>query len=144
MKELQLIQGIEGDDYKVIGEGLVSYNTSHVPMQQEKGIHPVNLMLKDVNGEIAGALMSRIYGWNAMEISILWVAEKYRGKGLGKRLMMEAESIAIKSNCTLIHLDTFDFQAPEFYKKLGFQLFGVLENSPTGHQRYYFSKKLIG
>lgn len=142
MEELQLIQVIESDDYKVIGEGLVSYNTSHVPMLQEKGIHPVNLMLKDVNGEIAGALMSRIYGWNAMEISILWVAEKHRGKGLGTRLLNEVEAIAIESNCTLIHLDTFDFQAPEFYKKLGFELFGVLENSPTGHKRYYFSKRL--
>jgi ribosomal protein S18 acetylase RimI-like enzyme len=142
MENLQLIKGIENEDYKVIGEGLVSYNTSHVPMQQEKGIHPVNLMLKDVNGEIAGAVMARIYGWNAMEVSILWVAEKYRGKGLGKRLMNEVETIAIESNCTLIHLDTFDFQAPEFYKKLGFEVFGVLENSPTGHNRYYLSKKL--
>ncbi len=142
MESLELIKGIEGDDYKVIGEGLVSYNTSHVPMQQEKGIHPVNLMLKDENGEIAGAVMSRIYGWNAMEVSILWVSEKYRGKGLGKRLMNEVETIAIERNCTLIHLDTFDFQAPEFYKKLGYQLFGTLEGSPIGHNRYYLSKKL--
>jgi hypothetical protein len=40
------------------------------------------------------------------------------------------------------YLDTFSFQAPEFYKKCGHQEFGTLENFPTGHTRYFLTKKL--
>jgi len=43
---------------------------------------------------------------------------------------------------TLAHLDTFDFQAKDFYIKNSYKIFGVLENCPAGHKRYYFSKSL--
>lgn len=39
-------------------------------------------------------------------------------------------------------LDTFDFQACEFYEKHGYTAFGVLEDCPTGHCRFYMEKKL--
>ena len=54
--------------------------------------------------------------------------------------MVEAE--ARQSGATEAYLDTFSFQAPEFYKKNGYQVFGVLENFPPGHQRYYLTKAL--
>ncbi len=50
----------------------------------------------------------------------------------------EAKSIGAK----LIHLDTFDFQAKDFYLKYGYKIFGVLNNCPPGHERYYMKKTL--
>jgi hypothetical protein len=38
------------------------------------------------------------------------------------------------------HLDTFDWQAKEFYEHLGYEVFGILENCPRGHNRYYMKK----
>ena len=77
-----------------------------------------------------------------MYIDILWVDEGARGQGLGTKLLEDAQRIARENQCTLIHLDTFDFQAKDFYLRHGFHLFGVLEGCPEGHCRYYLSKKL--
>jgi hypothetical protein len=40
------------------------------------------------------------------------------------------------------YLDTFSFQAPDFYKKLGYEVFGELQDFPHGHQRYFMKKRL--
>ena len=48
----------------------------------------------------------------------------------------------MQNGCDHIHLDTFDFQARDFYEKNGFQIFGAIEDYPVGHKRYYLVKKL--
>lgn len=47
-----------------------------------------------------------------------------------------------KRNCKYVFLDTFSFQAPEFYKKYGYQEQFVLENYPLTGERYYYTKSL--
>ena len=83
-----------------------------------------------------------MYGWNVAYIDTLCVDEAYRGKGLGAKLLAEVESAAKEKGCYLIHLDTFDFQAKEFYEKQGYEVFGVLEDCPKEHSRYYLKKVL--
>ena len=61
---------------------------------------------------------------------------------MGEKLLKEVEKIAINQGCELIHLDTFDFQAKDFYLKYGYEIFGVLEDCPEGHCRYYLKKKV--
>lgn len=41
-----------------------------------------------------------------------------------------------------IILDTFDFQAKNFYIKQGYEIFGILDNCPEGHKRYYMKKNI--
>lgn len=79
---------------------------------------------------------------NNYSCDILWVSEEYRKSGLGTKLLREIEKIAVEENCNLIHLDTFDFQAKDFYLKHGYEVFGVLEDCPENHCRYYLKKKL--
>ena len=62
--------------------------------------------------------------------------------GWGSRLLREIENIAAQEGCSLIHLDTFDFQARDFYLRQGYELFGTLEDCPENHCRYYLQKKL--
>ena len=83
-----------------------------------------------------------MYCWNVMYIDVLWIDEAHRKQGLGTKLLQEIERIAIEKNCTLIHLDTFDFQAKDFYVKQGYEIFGILEECPENHCRYYLKKKL--
>ena len=47
-----------------------------------------------------------------------------------------------KLGATLAHLDTFDFQAKDFYLKHGYEVFGILDDCPKGHKRYYMKKVL--
>lgn len=129
-------------DEKAILDGLVKYNLSKVPLRQPETFVEVCRAVKDEEGNVIAGCLANIYCWNVMYIDILWVEECARGQGLGSRLLEDAERIARENRCTLIHLDTFDFQAKDFYLKHGFHLFGVLEGCPEGHCRYYLSKKL--
>jgi len=67
---------------------------------------------------------------------------EYRGQDLGSQLLNKIELEAKAIGTTLVHLDTFDFQAKDFYLKAGYEIFGVLDDCPKGHQRYYLKKKL--
>lgn len=101
----------------------------------------MNLCLKDDNGDIVAGINSAIC-WNWMEISILWVDDNYRSQGYGKRLLEEAEKVARAKKCTFIKLDTFSFQAPEFYKKYGYKVIATIEDAPLGSKHFYYKKDL--
>ena len=103
---------------------------------------PLALLVRDDNGEILGGLYGRFfYQW--LFIELLSVPEQARGHGLGTKLMQMAEDLAREKECVGIWLDTFDFQAPEFYKRLGYSELGQIADYPPGHKRFFFQKRLI-
>jgi ribosomal protein S18 acetylase RimI-like enzyme len=63
-------------------------------------------------------------------------------RGFGRQLLALAEEEARQRGAEYAYLDTFSFQAPDFYKKQGYEIFGELPDFPPGHQRYFLSKKL--
>ena len=80
------------------------------------------------------------YDW--LILQYLWVEEKYRKMRVGTNIINKIEALAIERNLIGIHLDTFEFQAKEFYLKNGFTVFGVINDHPIGYKRY-FMKKII-
>lgn len=97
-------------------------------------------LLKDDAGEIVGGLTGYIlYDW--MFVQFISVSEALRGQGLGERLMAEAEAWARGQGLAGMWLDTFAFQAPDFYRKLGFVEFGTIEDHPVGSRRIFFQKR---
>ncbi len=93
----------------------------------------------------AGTILAGIDGgtWAGyLEIQHLWVSEALRGQGLGAQLLAAAEMEAMRRGCTQVLLDTHDFQAPEFYRKQGYELFGSFGGIGGRHTRYYFRKQL--
>jgi GNAT superfamily N-acetyltransferase len=90
---------------------------------------------------VIGGLHGRIlYRW--LFIELLVIPEQTRGQRMGSQLMDMAESFARERNCVGVWLDTFDFQAPDVYRKHGYQEFGHLDDYPPGHQRLFFQKRL--
>ncbi len=75
-------------------------------------------------------------------IDVLWIKEEFRKDGYGSTLLKEVEKIVKEKGCKLVHLDTFDFQAKDFYLKHGYEIFGVLDNCPCGRKRYYMKKNI--
>ena len=136
-----IVNCIDGDA-EYICDKLVEYNLSQVPKTQQLDFVYINKKIVDENNEIIAGCLAKMYCWKVIYIDILWVDEKYRKCGLGKRLLTEIEKIAKEEDCSLIHLDTFDFQAKDFYIKYGYEIFGVLEDCPENHCRYYLKKKL--
>ncbi|MEZ4731217.1 MAG: GNAT family N-acetyltransferase [Caldilineaceae bacterium] len=108
---------------------------------QDDNNRPLILAVLHRDGEVVAGLLGKLLrGW--LQVDMLWVAESLRGRGYGAGLMQRAEAIAIDEGCRSVHLETYSFQAPDFYKKLGYEVFGALEEYPPGETKYYFRKQL--
>jgi GNAT superfamily N-acetyltransferase len=80
--------------------------------------------------------------WEYLEIRFLWVDEGHRTNGLASKLMAKAEREAASRGCKHTYLDTLGFQAPDFYKKLGYEEFGRLSGFSGQHDRHFLRKTL--
>lgn len=137
------IENCADGDADYIIDRLVEYNLSQVPAEQKVLFDTLDKKITDDNGKIIAGCVARMYCWNVAYIDTLWVDEKYRGNGLGLKLLAEVEKNAKDKGCYLLHLDTFDFQAKEFYKKHGYEVFGVLEDCLNDLCRYYLKNMSI-
>ena len=141
MNNLTIKNGNQEDSDYII-EKLVEYNLSKVPQVQEVAYVWLNKIVENDDKEVVGGILAKMYCWNVIYIDALWINENYRGFGLGEKLLFEIENIAKKEKCYLIHLDTFDFQAKNFYIKNGYEVLGVLDNCPKDHKRFFLKKYL--
>jgi ribosomal protein S18 acetylase RimI-like enzyme len=137
-----IIRETSKDEVGLIVDKIVEYNLSKIPLKQEVPILWINRIIEDSCGDIIAGINSKMYCWNCVYIDVLWVKEEHRKEGLGSKLLNEVEKIAKEKECHLIHLDTFDFQAKDFYIKHGYEVFGTLDECPKGHKRYYMKKNL--
>lgn len=124
---------------------LVAYNLRHTATQPAapQPPQPLQLFARDDSGALVGGLIARTHSipfW--LEVSILWVDEARRGQGLGRRLMEQCEQAAIQRGCRYARLATSDYQAPEFYPKLGYTRYGLLADCPPGETVSYYCKPL--
>jgi GNAT superfamily N-acetyltransferase len=102
---------------------------------------PLSVIARDDNGALIGGVSGRtIYG-NFL-IGVVWVDKKYRGTGLGRKLMGSAETEAIGRGCKVSQLDTLSIQAPLFYQKLGFEIVGEVPEFPGSPARYFMMKTI--
>ncbi|GAA5417441.1 acetyltransferase Atu2258 [Paraliobacillus ryukyuensis] len=128
-------------DSKYIREQLIAYNRGKLPKELLTDKETINFnVYNDMNKMVAG-LTSTMF-WGRVHVDFLWVDEKVRHQGYGSELLQKIEAYARDKNCTMIHLDTFSFQAPNFYLKNGYEIFGKIEDSPKGYDQYFLSKKL--
>ena len=94
----------------------------------------------DANQLVGGLWGSTSYGW--LHVDMLILPESLRHQGFGSQLMRQAEQEAVRRGCRGAYLDTFDFQARGFYERLGYSVFGTLEDNPPGHSRFFLRKSL--
>jgi GNAT superfamily N-acetyltransferase len=120
---------------------LIEYNAQHIPDHLKSRYEEINLAIKDDNGNIIGGLIA-VLCWNWIEVDILWVDSAFRLKGTGTQLLNEIEKIASEKDCNFIKLNTFSFQAPNFYIKNGYNQYSVLENAPEGAKHFFFKKDI--
>ena len=121
-----------------IREELFRFNSDKVG---DDGHTPLNIVEYDADGNVIGGILGGTY-WGWMYVDILWVHENHRGKGIGSKLLAEAEREAKNRGCHHVHLDTMSWQAPDFYKKHGYSVIGILPDIPKGNQKYLLMKKL--
>lgn len=117
---------------------LAAYNIQRAGASNHR---PLVLAIEDGNRQVLGGLWGRTaFGW--LFVELLFVPESLRGNGIGTELMLRAEREAVARGCHNAWLDTFEFQARDFYERLGYSRFGQLADFPAGYSRY-FMKKVI-
>ena len=125
-------------EWDVIGGGINDFNAQQAGDDNGKNLC---FVLKAPGGEIVGGVIGATY-WDWLYVNLMWLKAELRGHGFGSQLLLAAEAEARQRGAKHAYLDTFSFQAPEFYKKCGYEVFGVLEDFPAGYRRYFLQKEL--
>ena len=134
---LHHVDEISREDRQAVIDALGGYNNIFLG---DPGTSSVGIFVRDQAGEMRAGLIGYTYaGW--LFINLLWVHADLRRGGVGRGLMAEAERRGRELGCHSAYLDTFTFQAPEFYPKLGYREFGRIDYPPD-HQRIFFQKQL--
>ncbi|MHC6199572.1 GNAT family N-acetyltransferase [Elizabethkingia miricola] len=125
---------------EVITNFLNQYNQERAISFEDEINEDVEIVIYD-GEEIVGGIIGRSL-WGTLEIKRLAVHPDYRHKGIGSKLISAAETEAKKRKCSYLSLNTFSYQAPEFYEKLGFIKVGTEEDFPRGFSRFFYQKKI--
>lgn len=98
------------------------------------------ISLKD-NNELVAAGRGSVFGRD-LYISELMVSLKHRKKNYGSAVIKEISKHAKKHNCSVIFVDTYDYQAPEFYVKNGFIEIARIDGYRNKHSRIFLKKEV--
>jgi GNAT superfamily N-acetyltransferase len=124
----------------VIYNGLKAFNLKHFP---DEDVTSLACYIEDEAGDFVGGLTGEIFT-NTLFVEFLWVDDRKRHAGIGSMLMERLEKEAVKFGVTDLYLDTYSFQAPDFYKKLGFVEVGRYTNFPTSDiDKVFLQKKIV-
>lgn len=126
-------------DVRFLEDRLYDFNVEQTGSDDGKWL---SIFVRNDTGEIVAGL----HGWTwcgSCKIMSLWVRKDLRRQSYGTRLLAAAEQEALARGCSQILLDTFSFQAPLFYKKLGYEVIGEVESFPRRpHLEYHLKKTL--
>ncbi len=122
---------------QAVSAGLSAYNDRFLPKDRER--HPLAVSVRNEQGVVVGGLIGELR-MDFLYVDLLWIDESQRGTGIGKQLLDLAEAEARRFGCTHMHLWTWSFQAPDFYRSQGFEECGRLKDHPAGHDSLQFIK----
>ena len=128
----------ESQKAQEIGNLIRAYNRYKREEAESKSL---NLYVEDEKGNLLAGLVAETFG-NWLEIEYLFVKEELRGQGIGSKLLQQAETEAKNRNCRFAFVNTYQFQAPDFYQKHGYKEAFALKNYPYTGQRFYYQKDL--
>ena len=129
------------EEIKQIREKLNSYNRDQTnDAYGQPGIE-IKLALKNSNEDVIGGIIASTM-LRVMHLEVLWVATEYRRRGYGRQLVLAAEKIGRERGCQTSHTWTFEFQGPQFYPTIGYELIGIYDGYPNHLKEYVFKKDL--
>jgi GNAT superfamily N-acetyltransferase len=125
-------------DVRALEDGLYRYNVEQTGRDDGRWLA---IFVRDIDGRITAGLNGWTWaGW--LKVSNLWVRHDLRRKGVGSDLLKAAETEAAARGCTRATLDTYSFQAPDFYQRLGYRIVAAVDDLPAGHKHYTLVKDL--
>jgi len=136
-----LVEHPSADDMRVVYSAFHEFCVRNAREEMDYPGIKVQSALRDSGGQIVGGLLA-MTTIRIMAFESLWVDARYRGQGYGRQLVIEAERIAKAHGCVAVQGTCFSFQAPGFFRKLGYETFGTTDLFLDGHAQDYLIKKL--
>jgi GNAT superfamily N-acetyltransferase len=125
-------------DIQFLEDGLIAFNTAAAGFTDGEGL---SVFLRAADGSALGGA----FGWSwgkCCYLRYVYLAPELRQQGRGTQLMQAVEAEARRRGCRQIVLETHSFQAPGFYRKLGFEAVGDVADYPLGHRYLTLVKRL--
>ncbi|MGM0844729.1 MAG: GNAT family N-acetyltransferase [Bacillota bacterium] len=138
---MQIIEQWNQEDADFIRKKVIEHNMNNISEEVKTPLENLSFIIRNEQEEIVGGITATLF-WGHCHIDYLWIEQSCRKKGYGKELLAKMEKLAKDKGCYLIILDTFSFQAPEFYKSQGYKVFGTVEDFPKGNRQFYLEKRL--
>jgi RimJ/RimL family protein N-acetyltransferase len=126
-------------DEELLEDRLYDFNMEATGYRDGRGFTG---LVHNAHGRVIAGVSGFTWGDTAKIVN-LWVDQPRRGEGLGSRLLLVAEQVARDRGCADVVLDTHTFQAPEFYRRLGYSEVGRFDDFPVGHGQVMFQKRLV-
>lgn len=136
--EILLTDADETDARAAAGAGLGAYNTELMGYSDNR---PLNVMVRDPDSkDVLGGIFGRT-SFGLFFLDLFYLPTNLRKQGLGSRLIRQAEDEARARGCVAVYVMTITIQAPEFYKRQGYTVFGELPTIPE-ITRIFLTKRL--
>jgi GNAT superfamily N-acetyltransferase len=120
---------------------LIEFNNARASQPENYRSLVIILSNPDTGGILGG--LRGATNFAHLHVDLLFVPEELRGTGLGRKMLLQAEREAITRGCRGAWLDTYSFQARGFYERLGYTVFGILNDYPPGQHRVFLHKELV-
>lgn len=128
---------IPHDTARLVDEGLGAANEEAAPLQD---VERLSCFARLPSGEVVGGAIGRTWG-ECCELQQLWVDRDHRRRGIGSQIVAAFELEAVERGCNRFYLETFSFQTPALYRKLGYDVALALEGFPDGIVKYLMTKR---
>ncbi|XLZ73124.1 GNAT family N-acetyltransferase [Massilia sp. SR12] len=123
----------------LLGKGLEEFNLQAAGFSDQRSLCVV---VRDPDsGEAVGGIVGRTSLGLAF-LDLFHLPASVRGAGVGTRVLQAFEDEARKRGCRNAVLYTISFQAPGFYEKNGWVMFGEVESDMEGVSRVFMKKRL--
>ncbi|HMM83867.1 GNAT family N-acetyltransferase [Azohydromonas sp.] len=129
----------DGDAVAAVDHGLDEANRRAAP--QLADVRALACVARDADGAVIGGAVGRTWG-ECAELQQLWVDARHRGRGLGTALLRRFEARAAGRGCTLVYCSTFSFQAPAFYRRLGYEETHRIAGFACGIEKFHCQRRL--
>jgi ribosomal protein S18 acetylase RimI-like enzyme len=124
--------GVPREEGKVVDAGLGTSNEAAAPLHE---VLALSCFARLPSGVVIGGAVGRTWG-SCCELQQLWVEPRFRRRGIGRRLVRKFEQRAESRGCSTFYLETFNFQAPDLYRSLGYEMKLELQGFTGGVVKY--------
>lgn len=126
------------EEMQILREGIMFEAFTRKGMNK---ILPFSFFIRDSENKIVGGIQGNTF-YGCLYTNLLWIAQEMRQQGLGTQLLNKAEQLGRERNCTFATLTTMDWEALNFYQKLGYQIEFIREGFEKDSKMYFLRKGL--